>query len=159
MQQHLTSSRFIRSDDPLVKQQARQIVNNEKDPVRAARLINSWVHDNLKKVPTAAVPDAVSVLRHKQGACNEHAVLAASLARAVGLPARIAVGLVYSADGFYYHAWVNYWAGDRWFTGDPLMGMLPVDPTHISLLYGDVDKHLNLVSFLGQLKLKVLEAN
>ncbi len=159
MQQHLTSSRFIRSDDPLVKQQAQQIVNNEKDPVRAARLINNWVHDNLKKVPTAAVPDAVSVLRHKQGACNEHAVLAASLARAVGLPARIAVGLVYSADGFYYHAWVNYWAGDRWFTGDPLMGMLPVDPTHVALLYGDVDKHLNLVSFLGQLKLKVLEAN
>src|SRR5208283_4802091 len=35
MQQHLASSRFIRSDDPLVKQQAQQIVNNEKDPVRA----------------------------------------------------------------------------------------------------------------------------
>ncbi len=159
MQQHLISSRFIRSDDPLVKQQAQQIVNNERDPIRAAGLINDWVHANLKKVPTAAVPDALSILRHKQGACNEHAVLAASLARAIGLPARIAVGLVYSADGFYYHAWVNYWAGDRWFTGDPLMGTLPVDPTHIALLYGDVDKHLNLISFLGQLKLKVLEVN
>ncbi len=159
MQQHLMSSRFIRSDDPLVKEQAKKIVKNEKDPVRAASLINKWVHDNLKKVPTPAVPDAVSILRNKEGDCNEHAVLAVSLARAVGLPARIAVGLVYSADAFYYHAWVNYWAGDRWFTGDPLMGMLPVDPTHISLIYGDVDKHLNLVAFLGQLKLKVLEVN
>jgi transglutaminase-like putative cysteine protease len=134
-------------------------VGNEKDPIRAARLINKWVHDNLKKVPTPAVPDAVSVLNHKQGDCNEHAVLAVSLARAVGLPAQIAVGLVYSLDGFYYHAWVTYWAGDRWFTGDPLMGTMPIDPTHIALLYGDVDKHLNLISFLGQLKLKVLEAN
>jgi hypothetical protein len=159
MQKRLMSSRFIRSDDSLVKRQAQQIVGNEKDPIRAARLINKWVHDNLKKVPTPAVPDAVSVLNHKQGDCNEHAVLAVSLARAVGLPAQIAVGLVYSLDGFYYHAWVTYWAGDRWFTGDPLMGTMPIDPTHIALLYGDVDKHLNLISFLGQLKLKVLEAN
>ncbi len=159
MQPHLMSSRFINSDDPLIKRQAQQIVGNEKDPIQAARLVNSWVHDNLKKIPTPAVPDAVSVLTNKQGDCNEHAVLAVSLARAVGLPAQIAVGLVYSVDGFYYHAWVTYWAGDRWVTGDPLMGMLPVDPTHIALLYGDVDKHLNLISFLGQLKLKVLEVN
>ena len=159
MQRYLMSSRFIRSDDSLVKRQAQRIVGNEKDPVRAARLINNWVHDNLKKVPTPAVPDAVSVLNNKQGDCNEHAVLAVSLARAVGLPAQIAVGLVYSVDGFYYHAWVTYWAGDRWFTGDPLMGTMPIDPTHIALLYGDVDKHLNLISFLGQLKLKVVEVN
>ena len=159
MQMHLMSSRFIRSDDSLVKRQAQQIVGNEKDPIRAARLINNWVHDNLKKIPTPAVPDAVSVLMNKQGDCNEHAVLAVALARAVGLPAQIAVGLVYSVDGFYYHAWVTYWAGDRWFTGDPLMGTAPVDPTHIALLYGDVDKHVNLISFLGQLKLKVIEAN
>jgi len=159
MQQYLMSSRFIRSDDPVVKRQAQQIVGNEKDPIRAARLINDWVHDNLKKVPTPAVPDAVSVLMNKQGDCNEHSVLAVALARAVGLPAQMAVGLVYAVDGFYYHAWVTYWAGDRWFTGDPLMGMLPIDPTHIALLYGDVDKHLNLISYLGQLKLKVLEVN
>jgi len=159
METHLMSSRFIRSDDSVIRRQAEKILGDEKDPIRAARLINAWVHNNLKKVPTAVVPDAVTVLTNKQGACNEHSVLAAALARAVGLPAQVVVGLVYSGDGFYYHAWVTYWAGDRWFTGDPLMNLVPVDPTHIALLYGDVDKQVNVISFLGQLKLKVLEAN
>jgi hypothetical protein len=28
-----------------------------------------------------------------------------------GLPAGMAIGLVHMNDGFYYHAWVQYWAG------------------------------------------------
>ncbi len=89
MREFLQSSRFIRSDDSSVVEKAGEIVGGEKDPIRAARLINRWVHDNLKKVPTPAVPDAVAVLESKQGDCNEHAILAAALARAVGLPTRV----------------------------------------------------------------------
>ncbi|MDQ7783628.1 MAG: transglutaminase-like domain-containing protein [Desulfomonilaceae bacterium] len=157
MEEYLKSSRFIRSDNPEIVKTAREIIGKETDPVKAARLINNWVFKNLKKVPTPAVPDAHTVLLSRQGDCNEHAVLAVSLARAVGLPAKIAVGLVYSGEGFYYHAWVAYWAGKTWFTGDPLMNQMPVGPTHVTLLYGDVDKHVNVISFLGRLKLKVLE--
>jgi hypothetical protein len=36
---------------------------------------------------------------------------------------------------------------------------MPVGPSYVTLLYGDVDKHVNVISFLGQLKLKVVEAN
>jgi transglutaminase-like putative cysteine protease len=117
MREFLQSSRFIRSDDSSVVEKAGEIVGGEKDPIRAARLINRWVHDNLKKVPTPAVPDAVAVLESKQGDCNEHAILAAALARAVGLPTRVTVGLVHTEDGFCYHAWVDYWTGNRWLTG------------------------------------------
>jgi hypothetical protein len=157
MEEYLKPSRFIRSDNPEVIRMAQEIVGDERDPVKAAKLINQWVYKNLRKVPTPAIPDAHTVLLSRQGDCNEHAILAASFARAVGLPAKVAVGLVYSGDGFYYHAWVAYWAGKTWFTGDPLMNLMPVGATHITLLYGDVDKHVNVVSFLGRLKLKVLE--
>lgn len=157
MEEYLTSSRFIRADNPEIVKTAREIVGKETDPVKAAQLINKWVYKNLRKVPTPAVPDAHTVLLSRQGDCNEHAVLAVSLARAVGIPAKIAVGLVYSGEGFYYHAWVAYWAGKTWFTGDPLMNEMPAGPTHLTLLYGDVDKHVNVISFLGRLKLKVLE--
>ncbi len=119
MEQYLTASRFLRSDNDAIVQKAREIVGGEKDPVKAAGLINKWVFRHLKKVPTASVPDAYTVLQAKQGACNEHAVLAVSLARAVGLPAQIAVGLIHADEGFYYHAWAVYWAGTRWFTGTP----------------------------------------
>jgi hypothetical protein len=159
MAQYLVPSRFIRSDHPDIIKASREIVGDEQDPVKAAALINKWVHDHLKKVPTATVPDALTVFKTKQGACNEHAVLAAALARAQGIPARIAVGLIHLDGGFFYHAWVSYWAGDKWFTGDPLANRLPVGPSYVTLLYGDVDKHINVLSFLGKLKLKVLEAN
>ncbi len=157
LEQYLVSSRFIRSDDSDIIKMAREIVGDEKDPVKAAALINQWVFKTLRKVPTASLPDAHTVLMTKQGACNEHAVLAVSLARAVGLPAQVAVGLVHLDSEYFYHAWVAYWAGDKWFTGDPLTGHIPVGPSYVTLLYGDVDKHVNVVSFLGQLKLKVLE--
>jgi hypothetical protein len=157
-EEELKPSRFIQSDNSTVRETAREIVGTETNPVKAALLINRWVHDNLKKVPTPSVPDAYSVLMTKQGDCNEHAVLAAALARAVGIPCRVVVGLVYSEGSFYFHAWVTYWAGARWFTGDPLMNLVPATPTHIALIYGDVDKHVNVLSFLGQLHLKVVEA-
>lgn len=157
MESFLASSRFIRSDDEKVIAKAKQIVGNEKDPIKAAQLINKWVYNYLKKVPTPAVPDALTVLQTKQGDCNEHAVLAVSLARAVGIPAKIALGLVYLDDGFYYHAWAVYWTGDSWVTGDPLLGQFPADASHVTLIYGDVDKHVNVLSFLGKLKFKILE--
>ncbi|AFM27249.1 transglutaminase-like domain-containing protein [Desulfomonile tiedjei] len=157
MGRYLMPSRFIRSDSPEIIRKAQEIVGNETDPVKAALLVNSWVFKNLKKVPTPAVPDAFSVLQMGQGDCNEHAVLAASFARAIGLPAQIAVGLIYSEGGFFYHAWVEYWTGSSWLAADPLMDKAPIPPLYIALLHGDVDKHVNVMAFLGELKLKVLD--
>ena len=71
----------------------------------------------------------------------------------------IAVGLIHVDGGFFYHAWVADRSGEKWFTGDPLANRMPVGPSYVTLLYGDVDKHVNVISFLGQLKLKVVEVN
>jgi hypothetical protein len=38
------------------------------------------------------------------------------------------------------------------------MNQLPADVTHVTLLYGDVDKHMNVLTYLGKLKFEVLEA-
>ena len=59
----------------------------------------------LEKKPTVSLPSAREVLRTRVGDCNEHTVLYVAMARALGLPARIAVGLVYLRGAFYYHAW------------------------------------------------------
>jgi hypothetical protein len=155
-QEYLASSRFITSENEEIIERGQEIVGDETDPVKAATMINEWVYEYLKKTPTPAVPNAHEVLKSKYGDCNEHAVLAAALSRAVGIPCRIAVGLMYMRDGFYYHAWVSYWSGERWFSGDPLTGQMPVDVTHIALMFGDVDKHLNVISYLGKIKFRVL---
>ncbi len=152
----LEPSRFVTSQDPKIVEKAREVVGKEKDPVKAAKLINEWVYEYLRKTPTPTVPAASDVLKSGYGDCNEHAVLAAALARAVGLPCRIAVGLVHMGDGFYYHAWVSYWSGKEWFSCDPLKNQAPVGVTHVALMFGDVDKHLNVIAYLGKLKFEAL---
>lgn len=156
MKEYLEESRFISSQDPEIIEKAKEVVGNEKDPIKAAKLINTWVYEYLRKTPTPTVPDASEVLKSGYGDCNEHAVLSAALARAVGLPCRIAVGVVHMGDGFYYHAWVSYWSGKEWFSCDPLKNQAPVGVTHVALMFGDVDKHLNVIAYLGKLKFEAL---
>ena len=100
------------------------------------RALRRWVYDSLDKVPTASIPNAVQVLEMRAGDCNEHAVLLAALARAVGLPARVVAGVVYLDGAFLYHAWNEVWLGDGWVSVDAALDQLPVDATHIKLLDG-----------------------
>jgi hypothetical protein len=57
-----------------------------------------------------------------RGDCSEHAVLTAALARSVGLPARVAVGVVVIEDagqyGAFGHAWAAIRDGERWQLAD-----------------------------------------
>ena len=66
------------------------------DPWEKANAINHWVYRNIRdknfKVAFAA---AGEVARNLSGDCTEHAVLAAAMCRAVGVPSRVVVGLVY----------------------------------------------------------------
>ena len=75
------------------------------DPTRVAGQLANAVFNMLEKKVTISVPSAVQVLETLAGDCNEHTVLYVALARALGLPARTAVGLVYLRGSFFYHAW------------------------------------------------------
>ncbi len=70
-----------------------------------AEKLTRYVNALLDKKPTVSLPSAREVLRTKVGDCNEHTALYVAMARALGIPARIAVGLVYIHGAFYYHAW------------------------------------------------------
>ena len=80
-----------------------------------------------------------------------------ALARAAGLPTRIAVGLVYEGGYFYYHAWPEVLLGD-WFPLDPTLGQYPADATHIRLLTGGLREQYRLGGIIGKLKIEVLES-
>ena len=70
-----------------------------------AEQLTRYVNGLLEKKPTVSLPSAREVLRTKVGDCNEHTALYVAMARAAGIPARVAVGLVYVRGAFYYHAW------------------------------------------------------
>lgn len=147
---------FLQSDDETIKRLARSIVGRERDAAAAARLLMEWVYENLEKRPTVSLPSALDVLDARAGDCNEHAALLAALARAAGLPARIAVGVVYTGRGFFYHAWNEVWVGD-WVSLDPVMGQFPADVTHLKFVDGGLDEQMKMARVIGRFSLKILE--
>jgi transglutaminase-like putative cysteine protease len=160
---YLRSTTFVPSDDPAFVRHAGRVVGEDLDARVAARKLNTWVHDNMQKVPLAGIPSAKEILRSLRGDCNEHTTLYTALARSVGLPTKMAAGIVYSesifADGaFYYHAWPEVWLGDRWIPVDPTFGQFPADATHIALVEGALDRQMEIMGVVGRLKLTVVQA-
>jgi transglutaminase-like putative cysteine protease len=151
----LSPAPLLQSDDPRVQAQARLIVAKEKDPARAARAIAAWVRDHVGRQRSGGVPSAVHALEARRGDCNEHAVLFVALARAAGLPARTAGGLVYLDGRFYYHAWAEVYLGD-WVAVDPMLDQFPAGAARVRFSVGGLARQAELVPLIGRIKLEVL---
>ncbi len=150
---------LIQSDDPRIVAQARRMTARRsewrQDPKRVASELTRSVYGMLEKRITFSIPNAVQVLETRQGDCNEHTVLYVALARALGLPARIAVGLVYLNGSFFYHAWPEVWL-DEWVAVDPTFGQYPADASHIRFVTGGLAQQVEIIRLIGNLDIEVL---
>ena len=161
LREELEPEPLIQSADPRIVEAAEQYTNRRTtwsmNPKTAARMLNGAVHAQLEKKITFSVPSAVQVLETKQGDCNEHTVLFVALARALGLPARTAVGLVYVNGAFYYHAWPEVWL-DEWVALDPTFGQYPADASHIRFVVGGLAQQVEVVRLIGRLNIEVVQS-
>ena len=155
----LAADAFVQSDHPRIVEQAAAIVGDTGDPKEKALRIHHWVYETVEKVPVMSIPSALEVLESLKGDCNEHTVLYTALARAAGLPTRIAIGVVWSddLDGFYYHAWPEVWVGDGFERLDPTLGQPAADATHVKLLEGGIETWPKLLAFLGRMEFEVTQ--
>ena len=151
MEPYLESTLLVQADHPEVVRYARAIAMGETNSLRAARRILDWLNENVEQRAVPSLPNALEVLHHKAGDCNEFTVLYVALARALGLPARANAGLVYQDGRFYYHAWPEVFTG-RWVTLDPVFGQLPADATHLRLATGGIEQQAELARVIGRLK-------
>jgi transglutaminase-like putative cysteine protease len=75
--------------------------------------------------------------RSLRGDCTEHAVLTVALARSVGIPARVVVGMVIVPTGTQYaalgHAWAELRDGDHWTVADAALGPLSERARYVTL--------------------------
>lgn len=173
---YLESTPFVESTDLQIDRTALSIVGKEKRAYYAARLIQQWVYRNIEaKDLSLGFASAKETLLSRQGDCTEHAVLFAALARALGIPTRVAIGLVYIPDGdsklgrFVYHMWDEIYLGDldqgEWVPMDATNPELMPDATHIKIAdsalssTGDLmTLTQNVVSLMGKMKIDVLKA-
>ena len=151
----LAATAFLQSDHPRIRTTAREVIGDEPDALRAARRLNDWVYETLRKIPTISIPNALQVLDMGEGDCNEHAVLLAALGRAAGIPTRVVAGAVYLEGVFLYHAWCEVWLG-RWVSIDPALHQFPADATHIKFVNGGPEEHMSMMSVIGRLHIEVI---
>ena len=152
----LASTPFVQSDHPEIVKQAQAIVQGTPNDEAKVLALYEWVYKNVNKKITVSLPSALDVLKQMEGDCNEHTYLYVALARAIGIPAQIKVGLVYKEGAFYYHAWPAVFV-NGWWELDPTLGQPHVDATHVVLLEGEMKDQLKLLSVIGRLKAEVLE--
>jgi hypothetical protein len=146
----------IESRDKEIVQAAQRIAGDDRDPVSVARKLLHWVYRNVEKKPVLSIPSASEVLRSKAGDCNEHATLLTALLRAAGIPGRLCIGLVYTRDKFYYHAWTEAYLG-KWISMDATLNQMPADASHVKILEGNLDKQVEIAGLIGDLKLQILD--
>jgi len=153
----LESDPFVQADHERIAGLAQDILAGEADPWRQAKRLYQWVFEKIRKEAVFSVPSALEVLETGEGDCNEHTVLYTALARAAGVPTRIAIGLVWSDElgGFYYHAWPEVYVG-HWVRMDPTLGQVIADATHIKLLEGNIETWTQIIPYIGQLQIEVL---
>jgi hypothetical protein len=159
----------IPSDHPDIRAKSAEILTSSSNRLEAIESINQFVFDYMEKTPVIGIPNGLSALRQAQGDCNEHTALFVSLARAAKIPARIAAGIVFSdrtgpLKQFYYHAWPEvlvYTENNEaiWLPVDPTFGQVPADATHIKLVEGGLDRQVEIMGYLGQIKLEVISDN
>jgi hypothetical protein len=154
----LACNALVQCDNAAIKARAARIVGPETGVWARALLINAWVHANLEKKAVLSVPSALDVLASREGDCTEHTVLFTALARAAGVPTRMAAGLVWSEElqAFGYHAWPEVFAG-RWVWTDPTLGQPIADATHVKLATGGIEDWRGVVAFLGRIRIEVVE--
>jgi transglutaminase-like putative cysteine protease len=157
---------LIQSDDDQVLAMAKAVAPDETDPAKLALELEKYVNQivTLKNF-SQAFDTAAEVARQREGDCTEHAVLLAALARARGIPARVAIGLVYqpATQSFQYHMWNELWITDHWVPMDATLGRGGIGAAHLKLTDSNLSGaqayscFLPVAQVIGQLKIEILE--
>ena len=154
---YLGSSYHIETNHPEIERTADEVVAGANTPQERVQALVTWVSHEVKDDVEESV-SALEVLHQRRGECQAHTLLYTALARANGIPTRIAGGLVYAEGmGFLYHAWAESYV-EGWVAVDPTFNQVGVDATHIKLVEGASWISLFQIGHVvGQLKADVID--
>jgi hypothetical protein len=162
----LRPNNLIQSDDPLIVADAEKAAGGEKDPWRVAVALESYVNREVKKKDfSQAFASASEVAKSLEGDCTEHAVFLAALARARGIPARVAIGLVYVEDqqAFFYHLWTEVYIQGRWIPIDGTLALGGIGADHLKIAQHNLKGASAFSAFLpvlqvaGRLRIEIVD--
>ena len=153
---YLVPSHHIESDHPEIRRAADEAVKGAATPREKVEHLTRWVSAEVKDEAVDSF-SALEVLHSRKGECQAHTMLYAAMARSLGIPTRLAGGIVYMEGmGFLYHAWAESYI-DGWLAVDPTFNQVGVDATHIKLVEGpDWTSLLQLGKVIGRIKVRIV---
>jgi transglutaminase-like putative cysteine protease len=154
--QYTRPNAMIDSEDTTVAALAKRTTAGLDDPWQKAAAIEHWVFENIKKKNFETTFAAASeVARDLSGDCTEHSVLAAAMCRAVGIPSRVAIGLIYDEprQAFGFHMWDEVYVNRRWVAIDAAFDQSTVDAVHLKLNDSSLDGVSPFEAFLAVARL------
>ena len=166
---YLGPTLFSQSDDPEIIRAAEQIVGEETNSWKAAKKIAEWIDQSLTPNYDVGFASASETMKTREGDCSEHTVLMVALCRAVGIPARAAVGIMYAQGIFGYHMWPEVYVGSwvsldaKWLAVDKKSGEYFTDATHIKLGESALDENIfqemirAISDIIGKIKLEIID--
>jgi hypothetical protein len=132
LSKYLEVSEFYDFNNPLVKEKAFEIIKDAKNDSEKAIALFYWVRNEIKYNMRTYMPFdkqnfvASVTLKRKNGFCVSKSILLSTLARAVGIPARIhLVDLInhkisqkiidfMETDVMYYHGYSEFYLNGKW---------------------------------------------
>ncbi len=130
---------MINSRDPLIQSLSRSAGKGSKNIFDLSDRLLGYSHNFINnrnfKVGFAS---ASEVAREKQGDCTEHAVFLAALGRSMGIPSRIASGLVFfkefksTKNVLGFHMWTEFFLKGKWITFDSALNKIGTQTDRIT---------------------------
>ncbi|OGQ87443.1 MAG: hypothetical protein A2289_26595 [Deltaproteobacteria bacterium RIFOXYA12_FULL_58_15] len=156
---HLEATAFIQTKAPEIIEAAKRVTKGATDVFAATSRLSDFVFAHIRDEYVPAYSNALEALKSGRGDCTEHSILFVAMARSLGIPARVAVGVAYwpPGNGFGWHAWAEVYANGGWYSVDPTWGQPIADATHIKLADGGPAEQARIVMLLGQLQVVSLE--
>ncbi len=157
----LQATAFIQSDAPEIQAAAKNAIGSSTDVFTASSKLVTFVKKHMRSEYVPAYSNALEAYTSARGDCTEQSILYVALARASGIPARVAVGIAYwpPGDGFGWHAWAEIYVANRWIAVDPTWNQPIADATHVKLADGGPAEQARIVMLLGKLKINSMKSN
>ena len=163
----LSSSVYLDTEDLLIKKLAKKGKGKAKTPQEVAKKLTKFVFGYMtNKNYGVGFATASEVARNKEGDCTEHSMLLAALGRAMGIPTRVATGLVYTdefegkKDVLVYHMWTQFYLDGEWVNLDAALGLVKCPADRItftvdSMEEDTMDSVIPVMELINNLKVTV----
>lgn len=131
---------MIQPSSPEIQKLAKNIVSREDNLYDKSRALYEWLNNNIdyKRGGSSLPQHSLMTLHNKEGDCDEQSFLYCSLARSIGMPAWVELGILNDRviDSWQGHGWIR----QQFVTDEGEGGWVNIDPVNHQFFARDAQR-------------------